>query len=299
MNALLTTVFAVSPIVVGTIGVAWLLGTRVERQLHWMVDVLASGSIVVFAFLAAPWAFTSYYLRYALLAVFGFAVLRSYRRLQPAGAEPAVNPRRFARLGISLPVLLLFAALDFWLIDSLLREADSLPLSFPLSSGTFCVVQGGNSVITNPFHAMSGNSLALDIVELNRFGNRAAGIAPGILEAYQIFGNQVFSPCDGRVSMLRSDLPDNPPDRPDREHSRGNHVVLDCGDAEVVLAHLRQGSIAVAEGEISRTGQLLGRVGNSGNTLEPHLHISARRNGRDIGLRFEGRLLSINSLVVR
>ena len=39
-----------------------------------------------------------------------------------------------------------------------------------------------------------------------------------------------------------------------------------------LLAHLRNGSVKVAEGRHVKTGDLLGEVGNSGNTTGPHLH---------------------------
>ncbi|MER5923408.1 hypothetical protein [Streptomyces mirabilis] len=35
-------------------------------------------------------------------------------------------------------------------------------------------------------------------------------------------------------------------------------------------------------------GQLLGGVGNSGNTTEPHLHLHAERDGLGLDLRFSG-----------
>jgi len=44
----------------------------------------------------------------------------------------------------------------------------------------------------------------------------------------------------------------------------------------VVLAHLRRGSVRVHSGQRVRAGQLLGRVGNSGNSSEPHLHVHAQ-----------------------
>jgi murein DD-endopeptidase MepM/ murein hydrolase activator NlpD len=55
----------------------------------------------------------------------------------------------------------------------------------------------------------------------------------------------------------------------------GNHVVLELPDGRgyVVLAHLRAGSIRVAEGEPVAAGQHLGDCGNSGNSMQPHLHI--------------------------
>ncbi|MFI5723838.1 M23 family metallopeptidase [Streptomyces cyaneofuscatus] len=53
----------------------------------------------------------------------------------------------------------------------------------------------------------------------------------------------------------------------------GNHVILDLGDGTFALyAHLQRGSLQVKAGDTVRAGQLLGRVGNSGNTTEPHLH---------------------------
>ncbi|MFE0461586.1 peptidoglycan DD-metalloendopeptidase family protein [Kitasatospora sp. NPDC058965] len=68
----------------------------------------------------------------------------------------------------------------------------------------------------------------------------------------------------------------------------GNHVVLDTGDAVVKLAHLRPGSVTVTVGQHVEAGRLLGEVGNSGNSTEPHLHLHAERDGQGLDLRFTG-----------
>ncbi|MEU4178721.1 M23 family metallopeptidase [Streptomyces sp. NPDC026589] len=53
----------------------------------------------------------------------------------------------------------------------------------------------------------------------------------------------------------------------------GNHVILDLGDSTyAVYAHVQRDSLQVKAGDTVRAGQRLGRVGNSGNTTEPHLH---------------------------
>ncbi len=53
----------------------------------------------------------------------------------------------------------------------------------------------------------------------------------------------------------------------------GNHVILDLGERTyAVYAHIRRGSLTVKAGDTVRAGQEIGRVGNSGNTTEPHLH---------------------------
>jgi len=51
----------------------------------WLIGTAAGGSVAAFAFLAGPWAFTSYYLRYALPGLFALAVLHSYRRMKRGG----------------------------------------------------------------------------------------------------------------------------------------------------------------------------------------------------------------------
>jgi hypothetical protein len=53
----------------------------------------------------------------------------------------------------------------------------------------------------------------------------------------------------------------------------GNSVTLDLGGGVyAVFAHLRRGSVRVAKGDRVRAGDVLGEVGNSGNSSEPHLH---------------------------
>jgi murein DD-endopeptidase MepM/ murein hydrolase activator NlpD len=58
----------------------------------------------------------------------------------------------------------------------------------------------------------------------------------------------------------------------------------------VLLAHLQHGSVAVATGDPVTVGDPIGRVGNSGNTTEPHLHIHAfdPRTGEGVPIRFDG-----------
>jgi murein DD-endopeptidase MepM/ murein hydrolase activator NlpD len=91
----------------------------------------------------------------------------------------------------------------------------------------------------------------------------------------------------------------------DREHMAGNHVILECDGIHVVLAHLRKGSTCVAAGDTVAAGALLGEVGNSGNTAEPHLHIHAQRPGTEaeplsgdpLPIRLDGRSLARNARI--
>ena len=53
----------------------------------------------------------------------------------------------------------------------------------------------------------------------------------------------------------------------------GNHVVLELAQGQfATYMHLQPGSLRVASGDRVRRGQVLGRVGNSGESFQPHLH---------------------------
>lgn len=53
----------------------------------------------------------------------------------------------------------------------------------------------------------------------------------------------------------------------------GNHIITDHGDGSfAVYAHLKEGSLNVKLGEQVEAGKVIGSVGNTGNTTEPHLH---------------------------
>jgi hypothetical protein len=272
-----------------------MLTVRPRSRSRCAFEIAVTGSILVFAILAGPWVFTSYYLRYALPGAFALVVLYSYRRARSGSDGNQGQATR--RLVFPAMILVLFTVLNALTVASRLRPRESFNLSFPLASGTYYVMQGGNSVLTNPFHALSGSRLALDIVKLNAFGNRAKGVAPRALAEYEIFGEMVYSPCKGIVVAVQDDLADNSPGTQDTAHP-ANHVTVKCDDVEIHLAHLMQGSALVATGMSVEAKQPLGRVGNSGYSLEPHLHIGAKKGGVEVGLVFDGRWLSVNSVVI-
>ena len=69
---------------------------------------------------------------------------------------------------------------------------------------------------------------------------------------------------------------------------------------------MKEGSVAVKRGESVAEGELLGRVGNSGNTSEPHLHVHAVKtgsgsvlDGEGVPVLFDGRFPVRNGLIFR
>jgi murein DD-endopeptidase MepM/ murein hydrolase activator NlpD len=62
------------------------------------------------------------------------------------------------------------------------------------------------------------------------------------------------------------------PGRTDLASVLGNHVVLRRADVWAAFAHLTTGSVAVRVDQEVQAGDLIGRVGHTGNSTAPHLH---------------------------
>jgi murein DD-endopeptidase MepM/ murein hydrolase activator NlpD len=137
--------------------------------------------------------------------------------------------------------------------------------------GTWHVFWGGRTAEQN-YHVQSRDQrFAYDLL-IRRDGKSHRGKGKKV-EDYYCWNEPILAPAAGTVAGAADGLPDQKPGQRDPGHPPGNHVVLDLGNGEyALLAHLRQGSVKVKAGDKVKTGDELGRCGNSGNTSEPHLH---------------------------
>jgi murein DD-endopeptidase MepM/ murein hydrolase activator NlpD len=120
---------------------------------------------------------------------------------------------------------------------------------------------------------------AIDFVGVNPQGTNTFVGDPARNESYVLFGAEVLAVTAGRIVSMRNDLAENtppnsppiPPQNPDL--AAGNYVVEALGSGRFALyAHLQPGSVRVSPGQTVQRGQVLGLVGNTGSSSEPHLH---------------------------
>ena len=79
----------------------------------------------------------------------------------------------------------------------------------------------------------------------------------------------VVSVIDGQPEQTPGSYPSNIA----LDLADGNSIILDLGEKRYALyAHLQPGSIKVHRGEKVHLGQVLGLVGDTGNSIVPHLH---------------------------
>lgn len=103
--------------------------------------------------------------------------------------------------------------------------------------------------------------------------------------AAMVAGVNVVAAAAGRVRAVRDGMPDVLYTEAEDLGGQdcGNGVVIAHPDGwETQYCHLQQGSVTVREGQAVEAGTLLGRIGLSGRTQFPHLHLSVRHEGRAI-----------------
>jgi Peptidase family M23 len=97
------------------------------------------------------------------------------------------------------------------------------------------------------------------------------------LESYAIFGQPALAVANAVVASVIEGQPEQTPGSyPTNialDKADGNCVILQLGEKRYALyAHLQPGSIKVHSGEKVHPGQVLGLVGDTGNSIVPHLH---------------------------
>lgn len=111
------------------------------------------------------------------------------------------------------------------------------------------------------------------------------------LSQWHGWGQNVYAPCDGRIIVAKDGLKERQrvhmisdlfavlknglffnPKRDDVQCVTGNYIIMQINTVYALFAHFQKGSICISEGQEVKAGELLGRVGHSGNSTAPHLH---------------------------
>ncbi len=148
----------------------------------------------------------------------------------------------------------------------------------PLAGSGWIAIVGAHRRAVQPVDGAldNGQRFAVDFAARLDASGRALVGDPALNPSWVNFGAPVLAVGDATVVTAVDRFPDQPPDKPAQtgvEEADGNHVILRLADGTYAgYAHLVSGSVRVRAGQRVRAGEVLGLLGNSGNTTGPHLH---------------------------
>jgi murein DD-endopeptidase MepM/ murein hydrolase activator NlpD len=177
----------------------------------------------------------------------------------------------------------------------------TLPIRFGFAQNTYVFPLRGVSYVGwgASFHTghrwVPFEEFGLDIAKIGGSGLTYKGKGTRF-EDYYAYGADVVAAADGKVIGTFNDQPEDPAamKRPGESQEAyfarlqqeqagrvakgaanvtGNYVQIDHGKSEYSFyAHLQRGSVRVQVGDRVKAGDVIGKLGSSGNSTEPHLH---------------------------
>ncbi|MBV9036793.1 MAG: M23 family metallopeptidase [Acidobacteriaceae bacterium] len=143
------------------------------------------------------------------------------------------------------------------------------------------VARGGTDQATSHSWQVIPQRYALDLVKISDLGvsSRPSGQVP---DKYFIYGAPVLAPLNGVIIAAVDRYPDRKTESRiwlglTTVDLRGNYCVIqNAPNIYCMLAHLRRGSLLVRVGQEVRSGEPIAKVGNSGYSTEPHLHLQVQ-----------------------
>jgi hypothetical protein len=268
----------------------WLGVAPAKGWMAFTAQALSVGAVLLALALAAMWIVppwpTPWVYGIAFLAALGPGLSRIRRTKASVWGENWT-------VTLALAPLILLGAFGVYvsangLLGRVPPKGPVAEIAAPFPEGHYLIASGGANDWVNAhthtldqsvarFRPWRGQSYGVDIIKVDAFGQRSLGWRPADPEAYLTFGAPLVSPCAGTIVAASDGLPDLPIPEQDTVNKAGNFVMIDCGDFVVALAHLQSGSIALEVGDTIALGAPIGRMGNSGQSGEPHLHIHAQR----------------------
>ena len=267
----------------------FILLVRFRYKLIWLTTVLLTGLYLLLMHFSAVWEMSvGHYTRYLIEILFLIVCILSYRKIKdkPLLTKPKIPG--YIVCAIQLAIIIFMLVLNTNNIRAFFIQEEAIHLQFPFRNGTYLMNDAGDGAISRlvNYHYQDGRNIQLgyykaeryanDIVKLDAYGFEGANFGnEKTLEDYYIYGETVYSPCDGEIFLVQDGRDDIFPGSQIRD--TGNGVVIKVDDVFVMLWHLKKDSIIVKTGDKVKAGDPIAQAGNSGITHAPHLHIHAAK----------------------
>ncbi|MGG3891209.1 M23 family metallopeptidase [Metabacillus fastidiosus] len=176
-------------------------------------------------------------------------------------------------IALVFPLLMTMNIIILAYPNNLEHAKPAVTVEWPFTEQTV-VGWGGDTIENNLPHVIwSSERWAYDLVM------EPYDIGSSNNEDYGIWNKEVYSPVSGTVIAAYDEEADIVPGSEQFISMEGNYVYIKIDETGtyLLLNHLKKDSVSVKVGDQVNQGDVIGRVGNSGSTSEPHLHIHHQR----------------------
>jgi hypothetical protein len=200
---------------------------------------------------------------------------------------PAAIVHRFTGSGAAGPAARAPGPLQYVVAPWDLNQPAPIALGPPLAGNNWVAINGccslrgahRGAVLPVDGELYDAQRFAIDWMRLDAQGKLVSG-DPSRVENFLAYDQPVLAVADATVTEVLDGLDDQVPGSlPDPAtitiaNVDGNHIILDLGHGLYAFyAHLKKGTLRVKKGDHVKRGQALARLGNTGNTSAPHLHM--------------------------
>jgi hypothetical protein len=180
-----------------------------------------------------------------------------------------------------------------------MRIVEPIPVESPLK-GEWMVMNSPGSKVPSHGTDQMAQTYAIDLLQVDwirkpvRFYNKSTLdyiLGRVHLSDCYCYGKHIYAPLSGTVIEARDGYPERDPVQPFHDISvalknawtfdpqrqsiqevAGNYVIIQGDEVWAALVHMKTGSIQVKKGDEIKSGDLMGKIGHSGNSTAPHLH---------------------------
>lgn len=303
----------------------WILCSKKCDLIDWILKIIMSISFLLLLNTIAYWQHFSIYLPYAIFMIFIIVCYFSYKKVKSCDDYNMKKYRKLIHRILIVFLSIFFTTIFIGALKSKNYSEEAINLSFPLRNGKYTITDGGDGKISplmnyhymfltvNKFKTLltksdswdnnsklqSGDRYAVDVVKLNNIGALSKKILPHEINNYEIYEDDIYSPCDGQAIEVVDNYDNNIPLTGGYPKNVGNHVIIKFNNSNkaIVLGHMQKDSIKIKSGDIVKEGQIIGKVGNSGWSEWPHVHIKVMEmkddnfwNGEPVPFTFDNKV---------
>jgi len=204
----------------------------------------------------------------------------------PRGRKPPARLTHRFSISYRIPGSSTTTRVAFVGVPTGVGQRPAITIAPPLRGSGWVVLNGCCATITSHRGAIEPingtpyvpERFAIDFVQLNSQGRLFEGPS-NQLSSYAYFGDPVYSVANGTVVGTHDGQPEQvpgqgpPPSTVTVQNAGGNDIVIKIARGEYAFyAHLQPGNLYVKIGQRVKAGQVIARLGDTGNATAPHLH---------------------------